>query len=193
MRVKKNPLPTFYFLLSPRLRRGFTLIEVLVVLSITVLLSAFLLAYTSAGREQVAMHIERSKIIQVISRAKALAIATYNKKGVPCGYGVSVEYDSFPQRYDLYGYKTDDCSSIVDVIKTSDGYSVIESFELREGLGVSASESDSVANVFFVPPDPAVKIWLVGGEEAENGGTIHIKTKSATSEVMVNGVGQITY
>src|SRR5438105_773284 len=60
-------------------RSGFTLIELLVSMMITMLLSGFIITYTSGGRAQTTLYVEQAKLGQLVSRAKSLSISTYNK------------------------------------------------------------------------------------------------------------------
>src|SRR3989344_3199887 len=85
-----------------RLRRAFTLIEILVVISVITMLSAFVLTYNATSRNQVALRIEQAELVQTISRAKSLALATYNKPEVPCGYGVYINYSE--NNYAIFSY-----------------------------------------------------------------------------------------
>ena len=60
-------------------RKGFTLIEILIVLAITAVLSGLAIVYTHVGQNQISLSIEESKIAQLILEAKELSIATYSR------------------------------------------------------------------------------------------------------------------
>lgn len=152
-------------------KKGFTLVEVLVVVAITSLLAGAVLTYSSRGRTQVALYVESAKLAQVALRAKSLAIATYNNPGTPCGYGVHLDIPN--NTYSLFSYSPKDangdlnCASIVNspIDTTDPAYSPIENFDMQKSVQfVDLPSSDNgIQEVLFVPPDPKTYIWVRGG------------------------------
>lgn len=64
---------------------GFTLVEMLIVVSVLVFLTAFLLSSNKSGQSQIALFREQTKLIGVLNQAKAM---TLERTGGACGFGV---------------------------------------------------------------------------------------------------------
>jgi prepilin-type N-terminal cleavage/methylation domain-containing protein len=178
-------------------RRGFTLIEVVIVVGISVLLTSVVLTYSSSGRDQVYLGIQKAQVAQIISKAKSLTVSTYNQPNVPCGYGVYFNYsDPANPRYEIFRYKVSPCPSVSDLknagIVHGPGYSPQSKYvlppNLRFGTGLHRMDT-----VFFMPPDPQTLIWENGASEDQ--GIIYLETKSgsASAKVSVNSGGQVTF
>ena len=73
------------------LRAGFTLIETLVVISITGILTAMALGYTRQNETQIALLMDQAKIAGMLQRAKTLALQGLGREGGAKGvcYGVA--------------------------------------------------------------------------------------------------------
>jgi prepilin-type N-terminal cleavage/methylation domain-containing protein len=89
-------------------RRAFTLIELMVVLGISAVLSALAITYSKIGQNEVALSVEESKVGQFILQAKQLAIATYtvppSTAAASCGFGVTFNLAATPQTYSVFVY-----------------------------------------------------------------------------------------
>lgn len=171
-------------------RRGFTLIEVLIVIAITSLLAGLMLTYTSTSRDQVALYVEEAKLAQNISRSKSLALATYNRPEVPCGYGVGIDYDS--SSYSLFAYRAEDCSE-VDFLSAA-GKEEISSFALPPNVRFAPPGAASIEDVMFLPPEPRTWIWHAGSLATSTGGEIVLMTPAGSTVTIKVGVGgQITF
>ncbi len=142
---------------------GFTLLEILVVLGITTFLTGMVLTYGSRGRNQTSLYVEQAKLAQIILRAKSLSVATYNKPDIPCGYGVSVDYDE--NSYELFSYKPLDCFSIKSsgiVRDELNKYVVVEKYVVAPGVKLYRNVEDpdaTLSTVFFLPPNPETYLW----------------------------------
>lgn len=103
--------------LKNRLRRflsltGFTILEMVVVIGIVILLSAFAVAWGSRSQSQSNLNVAAVELGQAILRAKSLAAATYGRTALndPCGYGVRIYYPNPPVggtgagSYELFKY-----------------------------------------------------------------------------------------
>lgn len=170
---------------------GFTLIETLIVIAITALLSGFVLTYTSTSREQVALYVEQSKLSQTILRAKALTLSTYNQPSIPCGYGVAVNADK--NNYRLFSYGTAPCGPIP--IVSEDLVSVLKENTLPPQVAIK-SRPESIEYILFSPPDPRVSIWREGaGTATSTDGIIVIEGRSGKNGVGVgvNFAGQVSF
>jgi prepilin-type N-terminal cleavage/methylation domain-containing protein len=84
-------------------RNGYTLIEMLVVISITVLMSGVLLAYNRESEKQLVIGVEQARVVGFLSRAKSFALGKYtgsivtgphkgeNASPLSCAFGVSFD------------------------------------------------------------------------------------------------------
>lgn len=173
---------------------GFTLLELLIVVSITALLSSYAILYTATGRQQVALYVEASKITQTVLKSKSLAIATYANPAAPvCGYGVRV--DSGASAYALFSYNAPDCSSIPSIdFADASKYTELERFSLAPGLAFQTGSTPLDA-VLFVPPDPETLLWSGGTPLQSGSGFISIQTRDglASVRVGVSTAGQVTF
>jgi prepilin-type N-terminal cleavage/methylation domain-containing protein len=182
---------------------GFTLIEILIVVAITSLLSGVVLTYSSKGRTQVALYVESAKLSQTILRAKSLAIATYGESETPCGYGVHIDYNA--KTYSLFSYKPPDCGTIssgpIDTTNlTYPGAYTVKSgevYNLPQGMEYDGSGSP-LSDILFLPPDPAIDIWTredLLGPSNNPSSVVIINSADQASRITVKVTpgGQVTF
>lgn len=184
-------------------RSGFTLVEVMVVLAVTTMLSALILVYNASTRETLRLFTEKARVAQVVLRAKSLALSTYTTPGdTPCGYGV--RFDRQAGSYALVAYRPANCRERSSVDTDPENFETVElsQFTLAPSLsfGTADDEVDGGENqasyVLFIPPDPTVLVARTSGELVDRGvGRIdlHIKGRDANAIVSVNAAGQVTY
>lgn len=181
-------------------RSGFTLVEVMVVLAVTMMLSAVILVYNSSTRDTLLLFTEKARVAQLILRAKSLALSTYTGGGeaeAPCGYGVRIDHDAGV--YALVSYSPPDCRVRTSVDTQASSFQVAElsSFTLPRMLEFrNVGNGQDTSYIVFIPPDPAVLIAEEGGSLIYNGlGKIRlgIRGKETDAIVSVNAAGQITY
>ena len=67
---------------------GFTLIEVMIVVSMIVIFTAVGLGYSQDAGGQISFFRDQSKFVSEIYRVRAMAIATYQQSGQVCAYGI---------------------------------------------------------------------------------------------------------
>jgi prepilin-type N-terminal cleavage/methylation domain-containing protein len=160
-------------------KKGFTLIEILIVLAITALLSSLAIVYTHVGQNQISLSIEESKIAQFILEAKELSIATYGSNSATCAYGVAFNYASSTasSTYSLFAYNAAATSSLYggrpicpSLASTSLAIatSAIQpyqsgSWQVHTAQGVmlvngSSTASDTIQDILFYPPDPCMLV-----------------------------------
>jgi len=186
-------LSTFYFLLSRK--KGFTIIEVLVAVSITIFLSSALILYNSRSREQTSLYLEQGKVAQIISRAKSLAISTYAREN-NCGYGVRFDYANSKYYIFAYGGAPVNCATVaqdgIDLQFESE-VAGFPPFQLNPVL-IFGSGQNRLTDVLFIPPDPETVIMTEGDAFPVENGTVYLQTKDGLAGVSVKvGVaGQIT-
>ena len=163
------------------MNRGFTIIEMLVVIGTLALISAILIINIRTGEQQVTLFREQARIVSILSRAKSLSVATFGKTGVPCGYGVHFEA---PGTFLIFKDLADNCQASDQ--KYSGAAEIHESFQLDPALRF---DTLSLSDVIFIPPDPSIVIT-----PSQDEATIIIKTiKSGTSAtIKINSAGQIS-
>lgn len=175
-------------------RSGFTLVEVLVVIAITALLAGLILTYSTKSRDQVALYVEQAKLAQTIAQAKSLTISTYNQPIVPCGYGVSIDYnDSAMGTYRLFAYNAPQCDNISFL---DPGFEkVINTEQLPGNLVFADPDAESITGILFLPPNPNTWVWLHGGSATSTEGRVRIMSRSGelSVDVSVSSAGQITF
>ena len=89
--------------------KGFTLIEMLVVIGITSLFAALAIGYSHVGQNENALTVETAKVGEMILQARELALATYGGSITSggsqnaCAFGVYFDYPN--QTYSLFAYE----------------------------------------------------------------------------------------
>ncbi len=163
------------------MEKGFTVIEMLVVIAILGIISATLITSMRVGERQIMLFREQARVISALSRAKSLSIATFGESGnVPCGFGVHFEPTSFLIFKDL----ASDCGSADRVY--SGPSEIFESFTLDSKVTFNAL---TLSDIVFIPPNPFIRIT-----PNQDQATITIQTidGSASKNVKINSAGQIS-
>jgi len=163
-------------------KKGFTLIEILIVLAITALLSSLAIVYTHVGQNQISLSIEESKVAQLILEAKELSVATYSSNSATCAYGVAFDYagSAASSTYSLFAYNAATTSLLYggrqicpSLASTSEAIatSAIQhyqpgSWQVHTAQGVKlvngGAASGTIQYVLFYPPDPCTLISTDG-------------------------------
>lgn len=196
--------------------KGFTLVEILIVIAIMGILSGIAIVYSHTGQNQISLSIEESKIAQLILEAKQLSVATYSADGSTCAYGVQFDYPS--STYSLFAYNSavsgggrPICPSIASTsaaIATSaiDEYAA-GSWQIKVSSGVAllndGPASDTIQDILFYPPDPCTLISLDGktfltdcmvGDNPPAESNIYLSTSdgSLSRTITVNPAGQVS-
>ena len=172
---------------SARLSAGFTLIEILVVVSITVLLSTILVVYSRSGENQAALFKEQAKVIGILLKAKNLSLQSYAVEGGGpiCGYGVHL--DVAKNEFLIFKDSADSCSSSDN--KYSGSNEDLEKHLLDSRLKFLSSE---FIDILFIPPDPTV---IIDGDIDKSGQfsvTIESIDGVGIKKIGVNNSGQVT-
>jgi prepilin-type N-terminal cleavage/methylation domain-containing protein len=163
-------------------KRGFTLIEILIVLAITAVLSGLAIVYTHVGQNQISLSIEESKIAQFILEAKELSIATYSSNSATCAYGVAFNYtnSAASSTYSLFAYNAAAtsseyggrpiCPSLASTSIAIDQSAIQQyqsgSWQVHTAQGVElvngGAASDTIQYILFYPPDPCTLVSTDG-------------------------------
>jgi prepilin-type N-terminal cleavage/methylation domain-containing protein len=161
-------------------KKGFTLVEMLVVIAVTAMLSGLAIVYTHIGQNQITLSIEESKVAQFILQAKELSIATYSTNSATCAYGVAFNYAS--STYSLFEYNSAASSSILggrpicpSLASTTNPTGGLAQYlgiyssgswkvHVAQGVAIHAGTlaSTTIQDILFYPPDPCTFISLDG-------------------------------
>ncbi|MDI6821186.1 MAG: type II secretion system protein [Patescibacteria group bacterium] len=185
---------------------GFTIIETMVVVSITLLLSTMLIAYNRSSERQLIIFRDQAVIFGTLNRAKAQAIEKFNFPvgigRVSCGFGV--HFDASANSFFIFadtvleGSASNPCKSgyvyqgngefdsgvdpVIGLVNSL-GNNIV--FELKDG-------SDAIHNkvdIVFIAPDPIVTSTI------SLSNMITIKSSSNPSlraDIVISEAGQIT-
>ncbi len=176
-------------------QNGFTLLEILVVVGITVVLTSMVAGYSREGGRQLALVATETKMLNLLSRAKFLSVETFFGGGRSgnqriCAYGLKV--DASGQEMFIF----QDLSSTGKCPGDSDGSynegerltGELNEIKLQDALVAFTGETD-LKEVIFIPPDPQTKINNSSISEA----SIRVKIKEGSGQfvITVNNAGQI--
>jgi prepilin-type N-terminal cleavage/methylation domain-containing protein len=198
--------------IRPDLRRaGFTLVEMLVVIGITTLLSAIAIGYSKIGQNEVALSVETSKIAELILQAKELAINTYGTTtsgARACAFGVHLDLNT--QTYTLFAFSPNvasagRCPSAASSTEISFTQNIAPAYQagsenipVAQGVQMNSGAND-FTDVLFYPPAPETLINTggFGGyfAPALTTSKIYLSTIDGhnTSVITVNAEGQVTF
>ena len=184
--------------------RGFTLIEILIVVAISAMLAAISIGYSGIERDQTALSVEETEMSQFILNARSLAIATYsNTAGSACGYGVV--FDRVGETYSIFAYvpnqgSPSSCPSASDITSAppiSDRARYTdETWQVhpRNGIIFSASGTSTLSMVLFYPPDPTTLLFDTSGNPMSQGSVGLITADGRVSgAISVNSTGQVSF
>jgi prepilin-type N-terminal cleavage/methylation domain-containing protein len=165
---------------------GFTIIEMLVVISIMILISGSMLLGYKSGEDQRRLNIDSQKLVQILRKAQNYAMSAKEESG--CGnnkvtpYGISFNSGS-ATNYLFIADCNDD--------KHYDGINgdiLVSTISLSDSI--ISSVSPSFLEIFFAAPIPST--YITGGSET---GTITLCSKRRTSlckSIIINVRGAIS-
>lgn len=177
-----------------RLLTGFTLIEILAVVSVMIILSGIVLVNYKSFGDQFALQRSANQLAQDIRRAQEMAMSAKEcthptacpSGGVPSG-GYGVYIDKFQNdRYFIYAdNNADEYYSSGEAIETI--------YLEKEVIILSLVPPSANFSINFKPPDPTIKIKDVAGQDKENITiTIALKTDNTrTKTITVNKAGLV--
>lgn len=181
----------FYRLLNAKrftlkAKRGFTLIEILVVLGIMAMLTSIAILYSRTSEQQIILFKEQAKAVSVISRAKSLAIQTFAAAPGVCGYGVRFNSDGTYILFRDLPETGADCGSADQ--RYSGEAENFETNQLDPALRFSELGLDEI---LFIPPDPLV---LITPAPTNSAAIIKIGIQGGATEsiIKVSKAGQVT-
>ncbi len=166
-------------------RKGFTLIEILVVLSILTLMTSMLVLYNRVGERQILLLREKARLISAIFRAKSLALNTLIEDTPACGYGVHIG----DRGYFIYRDKAISCRAS-DHIYGSASDEIVAGSVVALPPGLQWGDH-GINDILFIPPNPDV--FLDGGKGLFEGAInfLSVDGKSRVS-ITITNAGQIS-
>ncbi len=133
---------------------GFTLIEILVVISIMIFMTALVLPNWRRGNQGLALERALHQVAQDITRAEESALRAQFfqcQTGSIKGYGVYWDRNAMPDSYLVFA----DCNGNekYDISDTT-----VETIEMENGISISSLSPDPSFSIVFTPPEPRVTI-----------------------------------
>jgi len=178
-------------------KNGFTLVEILVSITIMALLSGILIIYGRNGERQLLLFRDQAKIINAILKAKTLALNTYSKEGAPCAYGI--HFDSSKKEFRIF--QDLDSSGSSQNCSNADGiYSSAPSPNSEDlnpplveilGKNLAFKEPLAATDIVFIPPDPKAIITPNPFPKTEINIEI-IDQAGISKKIKINTFGQIS-
>ena len=177
---------------------GFTLIEMLVIISVTLVLSGILIGYSREAGKQLILVNNQAKLVSLIARAKSLSTATFLENALPlnpgdpriCGYGVHADTGS--GEIFIFRDLAVDCASGDNKFGSGDVKLTgqLNVFELNLQATQFASDM-TLHDIMFIPPDPTV---IINGDASLREAMISIEVKDGSSKsiVKINNAGRIS-
>lgn len=136
-------------------RGGFSIVEMLVVVSITILLSSLAISYNRSSDRQLRVFREQARIVNLINRAKVLAVERFNdppNSEDVCGVGFRTENNKDFLIYQDLDSTGNNCDSSGDQDERYSGADEdIENYSLPERVEFTEPASEGL-EVLFIPP-----------------------------------------
>ncbi|MBI4119685.1 MAG: type II secretion system protein [Parcubacteria group bacterium] len=174
--------------MATKMARGFTLVELLVTISIIIVLTTVLLGYSRSNEPQLILLREQAQLVNTIFRAKAFSVQALNEPDIPCGIGVHFEWGG---RYFIFRDRSVSCADS-DHVWQANGDDQIIANEDRQLDSKISFWVLQISDVVFVPPDPQT---YLNGSLSFGDAQIKIRVTAApnpSQTIIINNAGQIT-
>ena len=163
------------------MKKGFTLVELMVVIAIIALISVIVFANYREGEKQFSLQRSVHKLAQDIRRAQNMAMAAKEYSGCSTGYkyGYGIRLTTAGAEtghYILFA----DCNNNEDY----DSGEMVEDIEFESGVEIKTLSGDPL-RITFTPPDPTINI------KPSDPASIQLGTDSQTKTITVNNAGLI--
>jgi len=176
--------------------RGFTLLELLIVMGITMLLGASAIGYSRSGEETLNLQISVQKVLSDVNQVASYALSSPGRKSNPgeryCGFGIHFALGS--ETYIVFG---DVKPSGVDKKCADSDRKYTDGTD--DKLFVSSLKHSVIDNtggvndILFIPPDPILYVTSGTGMATTTASVkIDIKGRNGQSSICINPIGQAT-
>lgn len=130
---------------------GFTLVEAVVVVGITAMMTVISLVYSRSSEKRIALYTDQAKVVGVIERAKSLALQKYRVGGTNvCGMGVVFNNAAQPNTISIFqDIDNDPDEAICRGNNTQESGEIIELVELDRRIAIREAPANPI--VFIAP------------------------------------------
>lgn len=172
------------------MKKGFTIIELLVAISIFIIVTSLVVANFRRGARSDELKIAVAGLASTLQRAQTMALAGEAISGiVPLGgYGIYITLGE-PNQYIIFADNNNDKNYNANENEELAG----GIFFLPSGVVINQLNPGPFVNIVFKPPKPT--IYINNGETSPNSATITLKdlVSNQTKSVIVNRIsGQIS-
>ncbi|MCX6813817.1 MAG: prepilin-type N-terminal cleavage/methylation domain-containing protein [Candidatus Azambacteria bacterium] len=169
--------------------KGFTLIEVLVVLSIIVVITGIIIFNIGTERQNSALLRSAQNLSLNLRRAQSFALSSkiYKTVGVPCGWGVHFNGANSTSYIIFADLAVSPSCSDRDFIRAANGSEDFETVNLESGININ-SLSNNLSDIVFTPPDPTVNFT----PDQTSASVVMINKNGATRLININKTGFIS-
>lgn len=137
---------------------GFSLVEVMMVIGVTVFLSLLAISYNRSTDIQILLFRDQSTVVSILNRAKSLAIEKFYEPGsIACAFGVHFNTDAAdPKKFILFqDFPSNGCET-ADSEYTGSGedfevYSLDRRLSFTLAYGASPTTVTNL-DILFIPP-----------------------------------------
>jgi len=139
------------------MNKGFTIVEVLVVLSIVGIIAGIAIFSVGAERQNSALLRAAQKLSLDLRRAQSFALSskTFKTSGIPCGWGMHFN-GAGSRSYIIFADKAVNVNcSDRDFVRAFDGSEDFETVNLESEISINGL-SNNLSDVVFYPPEPSV-------------------------------------
>jgi prepilin-type N-terminal cleavage/methylation domain-containing protein len=177
---------------------GFTLVEIIVVVTVTLVVSTILIGYSRESSRQLFLINHQANLVSLMARAKSLSITTFLEDPLPagpsdpriCGYGIHVDRGAG----EVFIFR--DLAINCDVGDKIYGFGDVkltgqlDIFKLDTSISRFAPDT-TLMDVVFVPPDPRV---VINGSASTLEAVISLELKDMSRKaiIKINNAGTIS-
>jgi len=169
-------------------RSGFTIIELMVTVSIMAIFSTIALTYNRSSEFSMEQYVEQSKIIGAVYKARDLSMSAHSTSATEhiCGFGIKIVSSTEITIFKIPLIVGTTCSYVASTGQTFTGMEIYKKVRLNE---VVITAPTTNLSLFFVPPDPEV---YTNASSFPVTITIHSPKATSNLYVSINKFGQIT-
>jgi prepilin-type N-terminal cleavage/methylation domain-containing protein len=158
--------------------RGFSLVEIAIVLMISAVLSAMFIGYNQVSQRQIALSTEQARVVGFLTRAKAFALEKNFSVGGgdACGFGVH-----FPSSDKLVIFKTTPINPNKGCIASNFSRTygqTVEEMILDKRVKIDGNPSD----IFFEPP---YLVTFLNGNRIDSTVTISVSLVNNNKKALI--------